>query len=157
MKMGYSVLATASRIVTGAQIDLAALDEACTMAAFSPLSGAALILEQYVLLARSVIEEMMEHLPEPYEASQGVVGALQQKLTTLLLRAGHLVGEEARVQNVSFTDALAKHVVHQLTISHPLPILLQDCSVPLASYHPMVTLDMDVLLEMEAKVSYSLV
>ena len=139
MKMGYSVLATASRIVTGAQIDLAALDEACTMAAFSPLSGAALILEQYVLLARSVIEEMMEHLPEPYEASQGVVGV------------------EARVQNVSFTDALAKHVVHQLTISHPLPILLQDCSVPLASYHPMVTLDMDVLLEMEAKVSYSLV
>jgi hypothetical protein len=41
------------------------------MADFSPLSGAALISEQYVLLARSVIEEMVEHLPNHYEASQG--------------------------------------------------------------------------------------
>jgi hypothetical protein len=83
--------------------------------------------------------------------------ALQQKLTTLFLRAGHLVGEEARVQVVSFTDALTKHVVRKLRISNPLPILLQDYSVPLARYHPMVTMDMGVLLEMEAKVSYSLV
>jgi hypothetical protein len=84
-KMGYGVLATASRNVTGTQIDLAALNEACTMADFSHLSGAALISEQYVLLARSVIEEMVEHLPNHHEASQEVVDALQQRLTTLLL------------------------------------------------------------------------
>ena len=110
-----------------------------------------------MLLARPVIEEMVEHLPYHHEASKEVMDAIQQRLTTLLLRAGHLVGEEAHVQSVSYTDSLAKHVVRSLTISHPLPFHLQDCFVPLARYHPMVTMDTAVLLEMEAKVSYSLV
>ena len=154
-KMGYGVLAAASRIVTGTQIDLAALNEACTWADYSPMSGAADIEEEYMLLARPVIEEMVDHLPYHHEVSEEVVAALQQRLITLLLRAGHLVGEEACVQSVSYTDS--KLVVHSLTISHPLPFHLQDCFVPLAKYHPMVTMDTAVLLEMEAKVSYSLV
>ena len=112
---------------------------------------------QYTLLARPVIKEMVDHLPYHHEVSEEAVAALQQRLTTLLLRAGHLVGEEARVQSVSYTDSLAKHMVHSLTISHPLPFHLQDCFVPLARYHPMVIIDTAVMLEMEAMVSYSLV
>ena len=54
-KMGYGVLATASRSVTGTQIDLPTLNKACTLADYSPMSGAAYIEEEYMLLVRPVI------------------------------------------------------------------------------------------------------
>ena len=81
------------------------------------------------------------------------VNSLQQRLTSALLRIGHLVGEEARNQAVSYTDALAQHVVSSLTISKPMPLLLQDCHVTLEN-HPVVVLDMAVMSELELKVSY---
>ena len=70
------------------------------------------------------------------------------------MRIGHLVGEEARNQAVSYTDALAQYVVSCLTISKPVPLLLQDCHVTLENHHPVVVVDMAVMSELDMKVSY---
>ena len=107
----------------------------------------------YMLLSREAIEGMVDPLPPPYEVTREAVNSLQQRLTSSLLRIGHLVGEEARNQAVSYTDALAQHVVSSLTISKPMPLLLQDCHVTLEN-HPVGVLDMAVMLELELKVSY---
>ena len=64
------------------------------------------------------------------------------------------MGEEARNQAVSYTDALAQYVVSSLTISKPMSLLLQDCHVTLENHHPMVVVDMTVMSELELKVSY---
>ena len=146
VKMAYTLLAAARRVVTGTLIEITALEEATTLADFRPLSDSALILEHYMILSRAVVEELLEQLPQPYKTSQEVVAALQVKLSTLILRVGHLVEQEARVQGASYTNAVAELVVGEMT--------LQTCSIPLQRYHPMVTLDTAVLLEMEAKVSF---
>ena len=96
----------------------------------------------------------MDPLPTPYEVTKEVVNSLQQRLSSALLRIGHLVGEEARNQAVSYTDALALYVVSCLTISKPVPLHLQDCHVILENTHPMVVVDMAVMSELDLKVRY---
>ena len=153
-RMGMGALASASRVSTGNKIDLRALDTAVEeWADFRPMVGAEVIVLGYMLLSLEAIEGMVDPLPHPYEVTREAVNSLQQRLTSALLRIGHLVGEEARNQAVSYTDALAQHVVSSLTISKPMPLLLQDCHVTLEN-HPVVVLDMAVMSELELKVSY---
>ena len=154
-RLGMGALAAASRVSTGTKIDLRALDTAIgEWADFRPMAGAEPIVLGYMLLSREAIEGMVDPLPTPYEVTQEVVNSLQQRLSSALLRIGHLVGEEARNQAVSYTDALALYVVSCLTISKPVPLHLQDCHVILENTHPMVVVDMAVMSELELKVSY---
>ena len=147
-RMGMGALASASRVSTGNKIDLRALDTAVEeWADFRPMVGAESIVLGYMLLSREAIEGMVDPLPPPYEVTKEVVNSLQKRLSSALLRIGHLVGEEARNQAVSYTDALALYVVSCLTISKPVALHLQDCNVILENTPPMVVGDMAVMSE----------
>ena len=139
-RLGMGALAAASRVSTGSKIGLRALDTAVgEWADFCPMAGAKPIELEFMLLSKEAIEGMVEPLPTPYEVTQEVVNSLQQRLSSALLRIGHLVGEEARNQAVSYTNALALSVVAGLTISKPVALHLQDCHVILEN-----TLDLEV-------------
>ena len=154
-RLGMGAIAAASRVSTGSKIGLRALDTAVgEWADFCPMAGAKPIELEFMLLSKEAIEGMVDPLPTPYEVTQEVVNSLQQRLSSALLRIGHLVGEEARNQAVSNTDALALYVVSCLTISKPVALHLQDCNVILENTHPMVVVDMAVMSELDLKVRY---
>jgi hypothetical protein len=97
-KMAYSLVYAASRTVA-VEVDVVSLDQARGFADFSSLVGATMITKQHILIARDVVKAMMDEVPLPCVVNGEAINVLQQRLTVLVLRVRHLVGEEASLKD----------------------------------------------------------